>query len=76
MLQAQLQVLATQTQTQQAQILEMERREEDVLSFVASLQSVPGVVVPPSLLAQAVPPPAGTPVSILLFIPLAFEAIL
>jgi hypothetical protein len=86
MLQAQLQVLATQTQTQQAQILEMERREaqrvadsqrlQDVLLFVATLQNVPGVVVPPSLLAQAVPPSVGTPVSILLFIPLAFEAIL
>jgi hypothetical protein len=76
MLQAQLQALATRTQTQEQQILEMQHREQDVLSFVASLQSVPGVVVPPSLLAQAVPPPAGTPVSILLFIPLAFEAIL
>lgn len=78
MLQARIEELTTQTQTQQAQIQEMARREEqrsvdrsqfqDMLTFVASLQNLPGVVVPPSLIAAAVPPsppPVGTPVSIL-----------
>jgi hypothetical protein len=43
----------------------MEQRMQDVITFMANLQSVPGVVVPPSLLALVVPPPSlGIPVSI------------
>jgi regulator of protease activity HflC (stomatin/prohibitin superfamily) len=77
MLQADLRRLEAQ-QTAQAEVhrLEMEvvqaqrvaeaQRMQDMFSFMASLQALPGVVVPESLLAPIVarPPPAGTPVSI------------
>ena len=51
----------------QAQRAAEVQRLQDMFSFMASLQALPGVVVPQSLLAPVVappPPPVGTPVSI------------
>jgi hypothetical protein len=56
-----------------------EQRMRDMFSFMSSLQALPGVVVPESLLAPIVapPPPIGTPVSMYswLFTPLACAAL-
>ena len=49
----------------QAQRAAEAQRLQDMFSFMASLQALPGVVVPQSLLAPVVaPPPVWTPVSI------------
>jgi regulator of protease activity HflC (stomatin/prohibitin superfamily) len=77
MLQADLQRLEAQQAAQaEAHQLEMEavqaqraaeaQRMQDMFSFMASLQALPSVVVPQSLLAPVVtrPSPVGTPVSI------------
>ena len=77
MLQADLRRLEAQQAAQaEAHRLEMEavqaqraaetQRLQDMFSFMASLQTLPGVVVPQSLLAPVVapPPPVGTSVSI------------
>ena len=76
MLQADLRRLEAQQVAQaEAHRLEMEavqaqraaeaQRLQDMFIFMASLQALPGVVVPQSLLTPVVaPPPAGTLVSI------------
>jgi hypothetical protein len=63
----------------QAQRAVEEQRMQDMFSFMSSLQALPGVVVPRSLLVPIVapPPPVGTPVSMYswLFTPLACAAL-